>query len=56
MKLSTLTKGQWISVVKNAILAGAAAYAATGTTGKVALIAGVMAAFKIVEKSLTAGA
>lgn len=61
MKLSPITKEQWISVAKNSILAGLAAFfvalQASGTLDKKAYLAAAtaagMAIFKVVEKSFT---
>lgn len=62
MKLSVITKSQWISVVRNALFAFVASFGALLATpdhiNKQLLIsaaaAGFMAALKIIEKALTA--
>lgn len=61
MKLSPITKDQWISVVKNSLLAGLAAFfvalQASGTLDKKAYLAAAtaagMAVFKVVEKAFS---
>jgi len=63
MTPSPLTKGQWVSVVKNALLAGVAVFVTTlqaqGAVDKKALFAAgtaaVMAMFKLVEGLYTQG-
>lgn len=61
MNITPLTRNQWISVVKNAIIAGVAAFGvALQASGEVsrtavysAIVAGVAAAIKIVEKAFS---
>lgn len=57
MSVSKLTKEQWFSVVKNVVFAALAAYVAaisvSGTDQRGAVLVGVMAALKVVEKLLT---
>ena len=60
MKISPITKDQWISVVKNALIAGVTAFLATvqvvgvNKSGAVAGLSAALAAIvKIVEKALT---
>lgn len=63
MKLSTISREQWVSVVKNAVIAGVAAFGvALQASGEVsrtavysAIVAGVTAVIKIVEKSFVEG-
>lgn len=63
MAISPITKSQWVSVVKNAVIAGVAAFAvALQASGEVsrtavysAIVAGVTAVIKIVEKSFVEG-
>ena len=63
-KLSPITKEQWVSVVKNSVLAGVAAFVATWVVtadpfSKAGVFAAVsaagMAVFKTVEKAFTQG-
>ena len=58
MQLSLPTKSQWVSVIKNAVLAGVAAVLAAVTAGntdvKAVAVLGFMAALKVVEKLVTA--
>jgi hypothetical protein len=59
--ISNLDKAQWISVVKNAVIAGVAAFAVSlqlsgdinNQTLVVAAVAGATAAIKFVEKLFT---
>ena len=61
MKLSPITKEQWVSVVKNAIIAGVASLGAalqqSGDLNKATLTAAIVAAgaaiIKVVEKAFT---
>lgn len=61
MSISVITKEQWVSVVKNAIIAGVATFGvALQASGEVsrtavysAIVAGVAAVIKIVEKAFT---
>lgn len=61
MSLSVITKEQWVSVVKNAIIAGVAAFGvafqANGDVSRTAfysaVVAGVTAVIKVVEKAFT---
>lgn len=61
MNITPLTRNQWISVVKNAIIAGVAAFGvALQASGEVsrtavysAIVASVAAAIKIVEKAFS---
>lgn len=61
MSITPISKDQWVSVVKNAIIAGAAAFVtalqATGDVSRTALYSAcataVAAAIKVVEKSFT---
>ena len=62
LKLSPITKGQWISVAKNAIIAGLASFlivwqSQSNPFGKDALVAGgialVTAIIKTIEKAFT---
>jgi len=59
MNLSLPTKTQWVSVLKNALLAGVSAVLAAVTTGntdyKAVAVLGFMAALKVVEKLFTQG-
>lgn len=61
MSISVISKEQWVSVVKNAVFAGVAAFAvafqASGEVSKTAfysaVVAGVTAVIKIVEKTFS---
>lgn len=61
MNITPLTRNQWISVVKNAIIAGVAAFGvALQASGEVsrtavysAIVAGAAAVIKIVEKAFS---
>lgn len=60
MKLSPITRAQWVSVIKNAAFAAVAAVIAlsqSGTNDKhVLLMAALMAGFKVIEKAFTPAA
>ncbi len=61
MKMSLITRAQWVSVIKNALIAGAAAFVAAlqinPNADKAVLIAAlsaaVAAAVKVIEKAFT---
>jgi hypothetical protein len=62
MKLSPITGRQWVSIVKNALLAGASAFVVAVQSSGIskpalaaAAVAGVTAALKFVEKAFTQG-
>lgn len=61
MKITPITKDQWVSVVKNAVVAGVSTFVvalqASGDVSRTAFysaaVAAVAAAIKVVEKSFT---
>ncbi len=57
MKLSPITKSQWLSVIRNAVFAAIAAavalYAAGTSDTQVLVATAIMAALKVVEKAVT---
>lgn len=61
MKISTITKDQWVSIAKNSVIAGLAAFATSlqmsNDVSQPALVsagvAGVTAIIKVIEKAFT---
>jgi len=57
LSISAISKQQWVSVVKNVIFAGISAYGAailvSSTDQRGAILLGIMAGLKVIEKLFT---